>query len=320
MSNSLVAVYCTAYNHGKYIRKTLEGFVNQKTNFDFRVFVHDDASTDDTAEIMREFEKQYPDKFVMIYENENQYSKGISIRDIVFPMMNEKYTAFCEGDDYWCDPNKLQLQVDYMESHPKCTLCVHDTMRINVEGNPIRRVNGRPVDIDYDANDVIAADGIGLFQTSSYLAKSDVLKSRPKEISIYGIGDYPNAIYLAMQGYVHYVGRVMSCYRTGVPGSWTVRTVNTIEKSLDWQHHVLEEMIKMDEFTEHKYSKGFNIKNGCALAFFYKHGYRDYKLSKLIFRPKDMYLVCCGVIYILNRKTLVKIRNRILSFFSKNNE
>ena len=82
----MVSVFCTAYNHGKYIRDCLEGFVKQKTNFKFEVLINDDASTDNTASIIREYEKKYPDIIKPIYQKENQYSKGISIyRQILVP-------------------------------------------------------------------------------------------------------------------------------------------------------------------------------------------------------------------------------------------
>ena len=75
----ILSIVCTAYNHEKYIRKTLEGFVKQKTDYKYKVIVHDDASTDKTRDIIDEFVKKYPDLFVAIYQQENQYSKGVDI-------------------------------------------------------------------------------------------------------------------------------------------------------------------------------------------------------------------------------------------------
>ena len=80
MSNEVeVSIVCNTYNHGKYIRDALNGFVMQKTDFKYEVLVHDDASTDNTAEIIREFEKEYPDIIKPIYQKENQYHKVFSI-------------------------------------------------------------------------------------------------------------------------------------------------------------------------------------------------------------------------------------------------
>ena len=122
----MVSIKCLAYNHGKFIRETLEGFVMQKTNFRFEAIVHDDASTDNTAEIIREYAEKYPEIIKPIYETENQYSKKDgSLQRIMDEACNGKYIAFCEGDDYWTDPYKLQKQVDFLETHPDYVMCSH---------------------------------------------------------------------------------------------------------------------------------------------------------------------------------------------------
>nr|WP_315217633.1 glycosyltransferase [uncultured Flavobacterium sp.] len=119
-----VSVICTAYNQENYIIDALEGFVNQKTNFPFEIIVHDDASTDKTASLIREFEIKYPNLFVTIYQNENQYSKkNGDVGKIVFGFARGKYVALCEGDDYWTDPLKLQKQVDFLEANPDYSIC-----------------------------------------------------------------------------------------------------------------------------------------------------------------------------------------------------
>ena len=125
----LVAIHCFVYNHEPYLRDCFEGFVMQQTNFPFVAIVHDDASTDNSAAIIREYEEKYPHIFKPIYETENQYSKRDGSIDRI---MNEaieatgaKYVAMCEGDDYWTDPLKLQKQVDFMETNPEYVLCCH---------------------------------------------------------------------------------------------------------------------------------------------------------------------------------------------------
>lgn len=124
----LVAIQCLAYNHEPYIRECLEGFVMQKTTFPFIAIVHDDASTDNTAEIIREYEKKYPDIIKPIYETENQYSKPDgSLRRIMAQAVPDsvKYIALCEGDDYWIDPLKLQKQVDFLGNHSDVVYSCH---------------------------------------------------------------------------------------------------------------------------------------------------------------------------------------------------
>lgn len=123
---TLLSIICTSYNHEKFIRQTLDGFVNQKTNFKFEVLIHDDASTDRTPEIIKEYEKKYPHIIKPIYQTENQFSKGVSIsKEFNFPRVKGKYVALCEGDDYWIDNNKLQKQVDFLEANPNYSVCFH---------------------------------------------------------------------------------------------------------------------------------------------------------------------------------------------------
>lgn len=127
MRNILVAIKCWVYNHELYLRDCFEGFVNQKTNFRFVVIAHDDASTDGSAAIIREYAERYPDIFRPIYETENQYSKHDgSMRRIMNSAIEQtgaKYVALCEGDDFWTDPLKLQKQVDFLETHPDYGCC-----------------------------------------------------------------------------------------------------------------------------------------------------------------------------------------------------
>lgn len=121
----MVNVRCFAYNQEKYIRQCLEGFIMQKTRFKFKAVVHDDASTDNTTTIIKEYAEKYPNIIVPIFETENQYSKkdGSLGRIMREHTSNSKYIAFCEADDYWTDPYKLQKQVDFLEANPDFGMC-----------------------------------------------------------------------------------------------------------------------------------------------------------------------------------------------------
>lgn len=122
----LLSIRCLVYNHEPFLRQCLDGFVMQKTNFRFEAIVHDDASTDGSAAIIREYAEKYPDIIKPIYETENQYSKHDgSLGRIMNAACKGKYIAVCEGDDYWIDPLKLQKQVDFLETHLDYSMCFH---------------------------------------------------------------------------------------------------------------------------------------------------------------------------------------------------
>lgn len=116
----MVTIRCLAYNHEPYIRQCLEGFVMQKTNFRFEAIIHDDASTDGTTAIIREYAEKYPEIIKPIFQKENQYSKRDgTINRVINEHTHGKYVAICEGDDYWIDPFKLQKQVNFLENNPE---------------------------------------------------------------------------------------------------------------------------------------------------------------------------------------------------------
>ena len=133
----LVAIHCLVYNHAPYLRDCFEGFVKQKTEFRFVAVVHDDCSTDGSADIINEYVEKYPEIFFPIYEEENQYQKCggydglLRVMDDAMAVLNPKYVAICEGDDFWTDPLKLQKQVIFMESHPDFSMCCHGATVLN---------------------------------------------------------------------------------------------------------------------------------------------------------------------------------------------
>ncbi len=116
---ALITICCIAYNQQDFIGKALESFLMQRTNFKFEVIVHDDASTDRTAHIIKEYATNFPDIIKPILQTENKYTKeGLNFQfKYVFPYVKTKYIAFCEGDDFWIDPLKLQKQVDFLENN-----------------------------------------------------------------------------------------------------------------------------------------------------------------------------------------------------------
>jgi len=124
MDTPLVSICTITYNHAPFIRQCMDGVLMQKTSFPIEHLIHDDASPDGTANIVREYEARYPDVIKAIYQTENQFSKGTPmLSKYLFPKVRGKYIALCDGDDYWTDPLKLQKQVDFLESHPDYALC-----------------------------------------------------------------------------------------------------------------------------------------------------------------------------------------------------
>lgn len=130
----LVSIVCPAYNQEAYVAQTLEGFLMQQTTFDFEILVNDDASTDGTAAVIADYVKRYPTLIRPFYQETNQYSQGNPPVPGLFGEARGRYIAYCEGDDFWTDPHKLQIQVDFLESHPDYVLTYHDAIPFDTHG------------------------------------------------------------------------------------------------------------------------------------------------------------------------------------------
>lgn len=250
-----VSVCCVAYNHEKYIADAIEGFLMQRTVFPFEILIHDDASTDHTPMIIREYEKRYPGLIKGVYQNENQYSRGERVSRFLLERAKGSYIAICEGDDYWTDPRKLQQQVEYMEGHPECTLCVHGAVHINKDSITLK-TKTRPARRSrrFYAGEVIEGGG-GLFPTNSFLYPARFVKDRPEYYYRSPVGDYPLAIYLATQGYVYYMDRMMSAYRVNVEGSWSYSTLHSCEKMKEHFKGIAVMLESVNEETNHRYEE-----------------------------------------------------------------
>ena len=139
-SQLVLTVLCTSYNQVDYIRECLEGIVMQKCSYKWEAIVHDDASTDGTQDVIREYAVKFPNIIKPILQTENQFSKKDgSLRRILLEACKGKYIANLEGDDYWTDPLKLQKQLDYLESHPECGLVRTDFNRYYQETGKLEK-------------------------------------------------------------------------------------------------------------------------------------------------------------------------------------
>lgn len=126
----IVSIICLTYNQEKYVRDCLDGFVMQQATFPYEVLIYDDASIDGTPMIIKEYAKKYPDIFKPTLYEKNNFSQGLGYVGLYTGIKEAKgkYVAYCEGDDYWTDPHKLQNQVDFLEAHPDYEICAHEVM------------------------------------------------------------------------------------------------------------------------------------------------------------------------------------------------
>lgn len=210
IGNPLVSICCVTYNQAPYIRECLDGFIMQKTDFAYEILIHDDASTDGTAAIIREYELKHPNIFKPIYQTENQYSKGISpTRKFNIPRAKGKYIAFCEGDDYWTDPLKLQKQADFMEANPDYGLVWSKT---SIYYNEEKKIKGTTGSNAETFEELLYGNNI---PTLTALIRKESLKGYEECIkgNSWKMGDYPMWLYIASRSKIHFIDEITAVYR-----------------------------------------------------------------------------------------------------------
>lgn len=252
----MVTITCATYNHEDYIATALDGFLMQTTDFKYEVIVHDDASTDGTAAIVREYAEKYPDIIRPIFQTENQYSKGIPIgRTFMHPNARGKYLAPCEGDDYWTDENKLQKQVDFLESHPDYSMCCHNSYRYYMTKDIFELENPVKKEGDVPARDIILEPDKRWIATSSIVYRRELAFDRPEFFMTSPVLDLSLRLYCLAKGKIYYFKEPMSVYRRDDPGAWTMKIKKSLDMKIDFNYRLWIFLKEYDKYTNRKYHK-----------------------------------------------------------------
>ncbi|MBS4174155.1 glycosyltransferase [Bacillus sp. FJAT-49736] len=263
MSDVLVSINCVSYNHEDFIAEAIESFLMQKTNFEYEILIYDDASTDSTQEIIRRYEKKYPNVIKPIYGKVNQYSRGLKvIGSINNKRARGKYIALCEGDDYWTNPYKLQKQVDYMENNPECTLCAHTVEKVSVKNEKIGYERPYDKSTVCPISDMILGGGY-FVGTVSLLFPRKLMENPPEFYYQSPVGDYPLQIILSSKGYTYFIDEAMAAYRVGGKGSWSKKQSTGKDKrnkQIKHANEVISMLKQFNNYTNYEYSEDINKK------------------------------------------------------------
>lgn len=248
----MVSVICTVYNHEKYIRQCLDSLVKQKTPFKYEVLVHDDASQDGSAAIIKEYAQKFP-LVVPVLQKENQYSKGIKPTHILLKRARGKYIAMCEGDDFWVSQDKLAKQVNFMESHPEYSLCVHAAYYAKEDGtlDYVKQFKAYETEQTVSTEEVLSG---WKFATNSILYRRKARKDL--EIPFQqrcSNGDFATLVYLALQGKVYYMPEAMSAYRIESIGSLNWVWKKNPDKYIQSRKEFSNMLHRIDVYTGEKY-------------------------------------------------------------------
>lgn len=299
----LVCVRCMTFNQSAYINETMNGFVIQRTDFPFYTVIVDDASTDGEQEVIKAYVYKHFDtsfeggfgewetedaswiearhkenencRFVVVCLKKNLYGNPKKL-ELIKEWMDTKYIAFCEGDDYWTDPHKLQKQVEYMEAHPNCTLCCSDALIL--DSKEVLSWKRYVADCAVPVEDIIVGGGMWL-QTVTFVYRVGLWSEYPDCCRKCHVGDYPLAIWAALNGDVYYFSDVTAVYRHKSEGSWTSRIelLSARDQIKGWRSEV--DMLKgLDEWSKGRYNDAFNQRIRDYLWYLIEDYRKDSKL------------------------------------------
>jgi glycosyltransferase involved in cell wall biosynthesis len=261
-SEPIVSILCMSYNHDRYIEDAIRGFLFQKTNFPFEIIIHDDASTDGTRSIVEKYAIDYPKIIRPVFQDENQYSKGVKILLHTASYAIGEYIAFCEGDDFWISDDKLQTQVDALKEVPDCEICFHSAVKVT---NDIpdkhlfcRRASGNCL---ISVEPIIRCGGSFMPTASMLIRRSFFDRAFQDNSSFYKkyLMGYFCQIFCSLAGGALYIDRPMSVYRSFSEGSWTQTLSQNQGFYEKWLTTYLASLREADARTGYKYSADFLV-------------------------------------------------------------
>lgn len=226
ITEPLVSVSIITYRHGDFIRQCLESVLMQETSFPFEILLGEDESSDGTREICQEYAEKYPDLIrLFLHKREDNleiHGRATGRLNLLNNLQQAKgkYIALLDGDDYWTDPTKLQIQFDAMEADSGAMGSFHDCEILNQEtGSSRPRIGDRPIDTDVDLGSLIRENNI---PTASMFFRNTVDWYDLPDLFFDTIkGDYMVAIMVARKGPWKYLDEKMSVYRVHSGGQWS---------------------------------------------------------------------------------------------------
>lgn len=259
MQDPIVSICCITFNQRKYLSQMLEGVSKQVVSFPTEIVIHDDASTDGSISVLQEYEREHPN-VTLLLEEENQFSRGNLPLTLSWPSLRGKYIAFCEGDDFWIDSEKLQRQIDLLEQNPTCSACFHPAKIIEENGCDTNSLIGS---IQNFGCEIIRGTDIlrSIFNTRNPVAQLSGLMVRRSALdldsmrqleSILGVEDMPLQMLVASQGDFIYLPQAMSCYRWMSQGSWSEKHQNT-HHAEKWRENSCVCFEKFDKMTNSRW-------------------------------------------------------------------
>jgi glycosyltransferase involved in cell wall biosynthesis len=239
-----VSVPMLTYNHEKYIAQAIEGVLNQQVNFEYEIVIGEDCSTDKTREIVVDFQKRHPERIRLLLPEKNLGPMKNLLQ--TFDACKGEYLAGVEGDDYWTSPDKLQKQVDYLDSHPECALCHHNVIELYENGGREPHPHHPPGQKEVSTLDDLWE--MNFMATCSVMLRRDPVNKLPKWFMKLPWGDWALFVLAARRGTIGYLDEVMGVHRVHNAGMWSgsnnieryrrvIKFYKEIDKGLELAYH-----------------------------------------------------------------------------------
>lgn len=236
----LVSVVCNTYNHRGLIEDALRGFLLQRTSFPFEVIVHDDASTDGTSDVVRDYATRYPRIIRHLLQPENQFSRGRKPTAISSTFATGDYLAFCEGDDFWVDPRKLQAQVEFLGANPGFSAC--STWSFVLEGDAVERPE-RPGRAIVSHVDLLLGSKEHCRMGSLMVRRAALPRDLPEEMNQANAGDNFLRVIATRHGPLGVLPGFYSCYRIHSGGVWSQLQAVERKRKVIHDLHLLRKLV-----------------------------------------------------------------------------
>lgn len=259
-----VSICMLSFNHEKYIEQALNSILNQKTEFGFEILLHDDASTDNSQVIIKQYQEKYPNIIKAILQEENQYSQGIHpSTHFNYPRANLEYIAICEGDDCWLDDSKLQTQIESLEKNKAVNFSFHQAVRKHyLEENASDKIIGI-----YGSESTIIPYNDIIFRTQGWIPYASCIFRKPakdiffefiKKRNYLTVGDLYFQLFGSLFNGALYIAKPMSLYRFAIPGSWTKEASENQTKKAKHEVAMIRSYYEINKVTNNKIETEIN--------------------------------------------------------------
>lgn len=255
MSNKSITVVVMAYNQRDYVKQCINSILDQQIDIDFDILIHDDCSDDGTHEILVNYQRQYPEKITIIHQESRKFlidGFNMMIYKYVIPHVKSKYVAYCDGDDYWCDPLKLKKQYKFMESHPDYSMCFHNAFQLRTNNDMSSKWFIKD-EGDINVSDLINDRPGVCVATSSIFLKSETFKDFSEWRKRFPVEDVPMYITAALHGKIHRLKDIMCVYRQFAVGSWSTQNKERQDRKIKHLKDLKEATTYFDICTDFKY-------------------------------------------------------------------